>query len=54
MGSTMLKIYVIIAASMYMVVTMAYVLEFAVTHPGGGWGMDRIIDYALLWPARLI
>ena len=50
----MLKIYVIIVAGMYIVVTMVYVLEFLVTRSGAGWGLDRAIEYALLWPARLI
>ncbi len=50
----MLKIYVIIVAGMYMVVTMAYALEFLVTDSGSGWGLDHAIEYSLLWPSRLI
>ena len=49
-----MKIYVIMVAGLYMVITMAYALEFVVTRSGAGWGLDRAIEYALLWPAKLI
>ncbi len=48
----MLKIYVIVVAFMYVLVAMVYAVEFGMTH--SGWGTDRVIEYALLWPARLI
>ena len=54
MGFTVLKVYVVMAAGMYMLITMLFTLEFLVTRAGAGWGLDRAIEYALLWPTRVI
>ena len=48
----MQKIIVTIIAFTYLLVAFVYAIESGWTH--SGWGMDRIIEYALLWPARLI
>ena len=50
----MLKIFPMIFAFMYLLISMAYSVEFLVTHSAGGWGVEKVIEYSLLWPARLI
>ena len=50
----MLKIFPMIVAFMYVLISMAYTVEFVVTHSGGGWGFEKVIEYSFLWPARLI
>jgi hypothetical protein len=51
MGSDAPKIFLIIIATLYTVVTMAYTLEFVVTR--SGWGLSKAIEYSLLWPTRI-
>ena len=50
----MLKIFPMICAFMYVLISMAYTVEFVVTHSGGGWGLVQVVEYSLFWPARLI
>ncbi len=50
----MIKIFPMIFAFMYVVISMVYALEFVVTRSGGGWGLNQVIEYSLFWPARLI
>lgn len=52
-GAPMLKIFPIIIAFMYIVITMSYAVVFAVTHSGSGWSLNAAMDYALLWPLRV-
>ena len=50
----MLKIFPMIFAFMYVLISMVYVVVFVVTHSDGGWGIEQVIEYSLLWPTRLI
>ena len=50
----MLKIFPMIFVFMYVLISMVYTVEFVITHSGDGWGLDKVIEYSLLWPARLI
>ena len=50
----MLKIFPMIFVFMYVLISMAYTIEFVVTHSGGGWGLAQVIEHSFLWPTRLI
>ncbi len=50
----MLKIFPMIFAFMYVIISMVYALEFVVTRSGGGWGLWQVVEHSLFWPLRLI
>ncbi len=49
----MLKLIPIVLAFIYMFITMAYLVVFAVKHTGSSWSLNAVTDFALLWPLRI-